>query len=107
MPLVFGLFSLFIYILIYSPAVGSEDFITGLMVFCAAQAGCAIIIFSNEKKRWFLFFYLFISFLTPLIVALVFPKFNKVWHMVLIGLTVLAVIGLELFVSDYVKYKKE
>jgi hypothetical protein len=39
--------------------------------------------------------------------ALFFKGFNILWHMVALGLIVLAIVGLRLFVSGYLKYKKE
>lgn len=106
-PLFFGLVSFLFYMVIYRPPVGSEDFITALMVFFAALAWSAVISLTNEKKQWILFFYLSIAIIFPLIMALFFKEFNMLWHMVALGLIVLAVIGLRLFVSAYFKYTKE
>ena len=106
-PLFFGLVSFFFYMVIYRPAVGSEDFITALMVFCAALAWSAVISLTKEKKQWVLYLYVLIAIIFPLLMALFFKGFNILWHMVALGLIVLAVVGLRLFVSGYLKYKKE
>lgn len=106
-PLFFGLVSSFFYMVIYWPPVGSEDFITALMVFCAALAWSAVLTLTKEKKQWVLYLYLMIAMIFPLIMALFFKGFNILWHMTALGLIVLAVVGLRLFVSGYLKYKKE
>jgi hypothetical protein len=106
-PLFFGLVSFFFYMLIYRPSPGSEDFITGLMVFFTALAWSAVISLTKEKKQWVLYLYVLIAIIFPLIMALFFKGFNMLWHMVALGLMVLAVVGLRLFTSGYLKYKKE
>jgi hypothetical protein len=106
-PLFFGLVSFLFYIVIYRPPVGSEDFITGIMVFFAALAWSAVLTLTKEKKQWVLYLYVLIAVIFPLIMALFFNGFNILWHMVALGLTILAVVGLQLFTSGYLKYKKE
>ena len=106
-PLFFGLVSFFFYMVIYRPPVGSEDFITALMVFCAALTWSAVLTLSKEKKQWVLYLYLVIGVIFPLIMALFFNRFNILWHMVALGLIILAVVGLRLFISGYLKYRKE
>jgi hypothetical protein len=106
-PFFFGLVSFLFYMVIYRPPVGSEDFITALMVFFAALAWSAVLTLTKEKKQWVLYLYLLIAVIFPLILALFFKGFNILWHMVALGLIVLAIVGLRLFVSGYLKYKKE
>jgi hypothetical protein len=106
-PLFFGLVSFFFYMVIYRPPVGSEDFITALMVFFAALAWSAVLTLPKEKKQWVLYLYVLIAMIFPLITALFLKGFNILWHMVALGLILLAVVGLRLFVSGYLKYKKE
>jgi predicted membrane protein len=106
-PLFFGLVSFLFYMVIYRPPVGSEDFITALMVFCAALAWSAVLTLTKEKKQWVLYLYLLIAVILPFIMALFLNEFNILWHMVALGLMVLAVVGLRLFVPGYLKYKKE
>jgi hypothetical protein len=105
-PLFFGVVSFFFYLVIYRPPVESEDFITALMVFCAALAWSAVLMLTKEKKQWILYLYLLIAIIFPLIMALFFKGFNILWHMSALGLIVLAIVGLRLFVPGYLKYKK-
>ena len=83
--------------------MGSEDFITALMVFFAAMAWSAVITLTKEKKQWVLYLYILIAIISPLLMALFFKGFNILWHMAALALIVLAVIGLRLFVSGYKK----
>lgn len=106
-PPFFGLVSFFFYMVIYRPPVGSEDFITALMVFCAALTWSAVLTLSKEKKQWVLYLYLVIGVIFPLIMALFFNGFNLLWHMVALGLIILAIVGLRLFIPGYLKYRKE
>lgn len=106
-PLFFGLVSFSFYMVIYRPSPGSEDFVTALMVFCAALAWSAVLTLTKEKKQWVFYFYVLIAIIFPLIMALFLSEFNILWHMVALGLIVLAVVGLRLFVPSYFKYKKE
>jgi hypothetical protein len=106
-PFFFGLVAFFFYMVIYRPSPGSEDFITALMGFCAALAWCAVITLAQEKKPWALYLYVGIAMIFPLFMPLFFKEFNILWHMVTLGIIVLAVIGLRLFVPGYLKYKKE
>ncbi|MCI0471823.1 MAG: hypothetical protein L0Y73_09205, partial [Candidatus Aminicenantes bacterium] len=76
MPPLFGGFSFLLYIVIYFPAPGSEDFVTALLVFCAGQAWSAVIILSNEKKREVLYLYLLLSILIAFLLPLFFKTFN-------------------------------
>lgn len=105
LPPFFGMVSFLFYMIIYRPPVGSEDFITAIMVFFAALAWSALITLSKEKKQWILYLYVLIAIIFPLLMALFFKGFNILWHMTALGLIVLAVIGLRLFVSSYKKEK--
>ena len=100
-PLFFGLVSFLFYMVIYRPPMGSEDFVTGLMVFFTALAWSAVISLTKEKKQWVLYLYVLIAVIFPLIMALFFKGFNMLWHMVALGLIIIAVVGLRLFVSGY------
>jgi uncharacterized membrane protein YbhN (UPF0104 family) len=106
-PLLFGLVSFLFYMVIYRPPLGSEDFITAIMVSFAALAWSAVITLTKEKKQWVLYLYVLIAVIFPLIMALFFKGFNILWHMAALGLIILAVVGLRLFISGYLKYKKE
>ena len=106
-PPFFGLVSFLFYMVIYRPSLGSEDFITAIMVFFAALAWSAVISLTKEKKQWVLYLYVLIAVIFPLIMALFFNGFNILWHMAALGLIILAVVGLRLFISGYLKYKKE
>ena len=106
-PPFLGVISFLFYMVLYRPTIGSEDFVTALMVFCAALAWSAVITLTKEKKQWVLFLYVLIATIFPLIMALTFKGFNILWHMVALGLMLLAVEGLRLFVTGYHKYKKK
>jgi len=75
-PPFFGLVSFLFYIVIYRPSPGSEDFITALMVFCAALAWSAVLTLTKEKKPWVLYLYLLIAVILPFIMALFLNEFN-------------------------------
>ncbi|UCH94389.1 MAG: hypothetical protein JSV88_29535 [Candidatus Aminicenantes bacterium] len=107
MPLLFGLLSFLFYMVIYRPPLGSEDFITALMVFFAALAWSTMMTLTRAEKQWVLYLYLLVSIISPLIMALFFKGFNLLWHTVALGLIVIAVVGLHFFMSGYFKYKKE
>jgi len=106
-PLFFAVVSFSFYMVIYRPSPGSEDFITALMVLCAALAWSAILTLTKEKKQWVLYLYVLIAITFPLLMALFLNEFNMLWHSAALGLIVLAVVGLRLFVAGYLKYKKE
>lgn len=106
-PLFFAVVSFSFYMVLYRPSPGSEDFITALMVFCAALAWSAVLILTKEKKQWVLYLYVVTAIIFPLLMALFVNEFNIVWHTVALGLIALAVVGLRLYVTGYFKYKKE
>ncbi len=106
-PLFFAVVSFFFYMVIYRPSPGSEDFITALMVFCAALAASAMLTLTKEKKQWVLYLYISIALIFPLLMALFLNGFNTLWHMAALGLIVLALVTLRLFITGYLKYKKE
>jgi len=106
-PLFFAVVSFCFYMVIYRPSIGSEDFITALMVFCAALACSAVLILTKEKKQWVLYLYISIALIFPLLMALFLNGFNILWHMAALGLFVLGVAALRLFIAGYLKYKKE
>ena len=83
---------------IYRPSVGSEDFITALMVFFAALAWSAVLTLTKEKKQWVLYLYILIAIIFPLLMALFFKGFNILWHMAALGLIVVAIVGLVIYI---------
>ena len=107
MPTIFGMLSFLFYILLYTPTLGSEDFITALLVFFAAASWSAVIILADREDPRVLNLHLSISIIFPLILPLLFKRFNFPLHCAAIGLIVLAALGLRLFIHYYFKYKTE
>ena len=105
-PLLFALFSFLFYLLLYRPSLGSEDFITGLLVFFTAMAWSAVIILTKEKNQTVYYIYISIAVVFPFLIVLFFKHANTLWHMVIIALYLIAVVGLRLYISSYFKRKK-
>ena len=102
-PLLFALFSLLFYMLLYHPPLGSEDFITGLLVFFAAMGWSTVILLDKEKKRAVYYIYLAPVVVFPLLIVLFFKHANIPWHLAIIALYLIGMLGLRLFVSGYYK----
>jgi hypothetical protein len=102
-PFGFAMFSLLFYMLLYHPAPGSEDFITGLLVFFAAMGWSAAVLLGKEKNQTVYFIYISLVIIFPLLIVLFFKHANIPWHLVTIALSLIALVGLRLFVSGYHK----
>jgi hypothetical protein len=76
------------------------------MVFCAALAWNAVITLTKEKNQWIFYFYNVIIIILSLYMLIFFKGFNVPWHLVVLGLTLLSVVGLRLFITGYLKYKR-
>ncbi len=109
LPLLFALLLFLFYIIIYpsTSPVESENFSTALLVFFTALGSCAVIIFSGQKNKFLLYFYISISIGFPLILLLFFNLFNTVQLKILFGCLVVGVFWLKLFVSAYLKQQKK
>jgi hypothetical protein len=105
-PLLFALFSILFYLLLYHPSLRSEDFVTGLLVFFTALAWSAVIILTKEKNQTVYYIYISIAVVFPFFIVLFFKHANTLWHMVIICLYLIAVVGLRLYISSFFKRKK-
>ncbi len=100
-PLFFGLFAFLFYIVIYHPAVESEDFTTAVLVFFTALGSSAIVRFSAKEFRFLLRLYAVSSVILPLffIFFIKIFKVNFPFHPLLLGLIILGLIVLRFFVA--------
>ncbi len=108
-PLLFALFLFFFYIIIYpSPSpLESENFATAILVFFTALGSGAVIIFSGQKNKFLLYFYLSVSIGCPLILLLFFNLFPTVQLKVIFGCQVVGLVWLKIFVSAHLKQHKK
>jgi len=106
LPFFFALFSFLFYIVVYKPPVKSGDFVTALLVFFAALGSSGIIIFLKEECHGIVYLYASAAVIFLLLTLLVCKESRDPWHMVLVGLIVLAFVYLKFFVSSHLKYEK-
>jgi hypothetical protein len=107
LPVLFGILSFLFYMLLYHPVPESVDFVTALLVLCAAMTWSAVILFDQRGNPRVLNLYLSVFFLFPLILLLFLRRFSLPLHWAAIGLIVLAIVGLRLFIHYYFKYEKK
>lgn len=109
LPLLFALLLFLFYIIIYpsTSPMESENLSTAILVFSTAMGSCAVIIFSGQKNKFPLYFYISISIGFPLILLLLFNFFHTVQLKVILGCQVVGIFWLKLFVSAYLKQQKK
>ena len=102
-PLLFGLATFLLYLVLYSPTPKSEDFITAILVIFTGIAWSSVIVFSKKRNKALLFFYITLSVGSPLLVLLPFGLVHNSQHHVLLVLMALGVVLLKLFISYHMK----
>jgi magnesium-transporting ATPase (P-type) len=106
-PFIFALFSLLFHVLHYRPPVGSEDFITALLVFFAALGWSSVIVLARVKKQWVFYAYAAPVIIIPLLIVLFSKNAALFWHLTVIGLYSIALVGLRLYMSAYLGSKEK
>jgi len=108
LPLLFAVALFVFYIIIYpSPfLVESENFATAILVFFTALGSGAVIIFSGQKNKFPLYFYLSVSIGCPLILLLFFNLFHTTQLKIIFGCQVVGLVWLKIFVSAHLKHHK-
>jgi hypothetical protein len=106
LPLIFGLLTFGFFMLLYLPSLGSEDFITGLLVFFAALATSATIILPKEGERVAHYFYMLLGVVLPVLSVFLMKNADRLWHLVTVGLYFIGLLGLNLFVFAYLDRRK-
>ncbi len=106
MPIFFGLICFGVYILLYHPPFPSSDFITALFVFGAGVASSSMIILGKEKKRLVYYSYSVIVVIAFIAVLIVFDTPLRLYHIILFGLIVFALVFNHFFVGAYYRYHK-
>ncbi len=105
-PLLFGLLTFLLYIILYLPDVKSPDFVTSVLVIFTGMGWSAVIIFSKLQNQFLLFFYIAVSIGFPMLVMLPFGMLNSNQHFVIIGLNALGIILLKLFIGYHIRSER-
>lgn len=103
LPLFFALFAFLSYIVIYNPALGTQDFTTALLVFFAGLGSAALVLFTRSKNFFLLRFYSVVSLLVPALFLFVvkISKVNSPLHYITFALMALGFLYLRLFVAAH------
>lgn len=109
-PLLVGIAGFIFYIILYTPAMGSADFVTAVLVFWACMGWSAAIIFKSglaESRRFIFFLHLGIAVICPFITVFLMKSADPLWHMVTVGIDLSGLTGLTLFVAAHYKRKQK
>jgi len=85
-PFFFAAATLIIYVLLYSPFTGVNNFVNGSVVFLAALGWSAIILHTEGEKHPSNYVYISISILAPFIILFFLKEEFTLRHIEIIGL---------------------
>ncbi len=71
-PVIFSLFSMFVYILLYSPEKDTQDYSNIIFVFCAAIGWSSQILYGNREMYRASYYFSVLSILLPILIFEVF-----------------------------------
>lgn len=109
-PLLVGIAGFLLYIILYTPAVGSRDFVTAILVFWACLGWSAAIIFrsgSAEGRRFIFILYMGIAVICPILTVFLVKNADPLWHLLTVGLDLFGLTGLIFFVAAYYQRKRK
>lgn len=102
-PVIIGLFSLFVYIALYTPSFETVYCVHASLVFFAAMGWSSEILFIEKNKPFIYFLYLGAIIILPFLIVLLSGIKNSLWYILIIAFYLAAVGGLHLFKSIYNK----